>query len=267
MIVHFSKYHGTGNDFIMLDGRDQDVTPFNSIIISEVCHRRLGVGADGLIILENSSMADFRMRYYNSDGREGTMCGNGGRCITRFAEHLGLIGKETTFEGIDGPHRATILADNNISLLLKDVNGIRMLEDGYLLDTGSPHFIQFVNDLDSIDVENLGREIRHQSRFGSDGVNVNFVYAGSGRSDRFSGEISVRTYERGVEAETLSCGTGVTAAAICTAMHLQSDILTFAVNTRGGTLRVSFRDTTHNSFTDVTLTGPAVKVFEGTLQV
>jgi diaminopimelate epimerase len=252
----------------MVNGRDQDTSLFDPVYISKVCHRRMGVGADGMIILEKSEKADFRMRYFNSDGKEGTMCGNGGRCITRFASHLGLIGEHTTFEGIDGLHRATILPDNNISLLLKDVEGVSKLEDGFLLDTGSPHFIQYVTDVDSIDVEKRGRDIRYQSRFGPEGVNVNFVTSVKPvGSTSLGGEIIVRTYERGVEAETLSCGTGVTAAAICSALQQQPDNLTYEVNTRGGPLWVSFRVLSANSFSEVTLTGPAVKVFEGTLKV
>lgn len=246
----------------MVDGRRLDPSLFDPHLISTICHRRLGVGADGLIILGHSGKADFRMRYFNADGMEGTMCGNGGRCITLFAAHLGLIGRETTFEGIDGLHRATILQNQNISLELKDVNGVRSLEEGYLLDTGSPHFVTFVPDLDVIDVDQQGREIRNQSRFGSEGVNVNFV-----SPERGGDQIWVRTYERGVEAETLSCGTGVTAAAIAAAVHRQSDNFSYQVNTRGGILMVSFRRKAHDEFTDVTLTGPAVQVFEGSLQL
>lgn len=222
----------------------------------------MGIGADGLIVLEESAKADFRMRYFNSDGKEGTMCGNGGRCITRFAAHLGVIGNDTTFEGIDGLHQATLLPDGNILLRLKDVKGIRKLEDGFLLDTGSPHFIQFVTDLETFDVEKRGREIRNQARFGKGGVNVNFVVTtGSGP------EISVRTYERGVEEETLSCGTGVTAAVICAAVKRPSDDQSYKVKTRGGILQVSFRKLTENHFTEIRLNGPAKRVFEGTLSI
>lgn len=246
----------------MVDGRHLNPSPFDAGLISSMCHRRLGVGADGLIILEHSDQADFRMRYFNADGKEGSMCGNGGRCITRFAAHLGLIGNETTFEGIDGLHRAAILQNQNISLVLKDVHGIRKLEDGYLLDTGSPHFVQFVSDLDGIDMDQQGREIRNQSRFGSEGVNVNFV-----SPERGGDQIRVRTFERGVEAETLSCGTGVTAAAIASAVHRQSDNVSYQVTTKGGMLMVSFQRTAKDDFTDVILTGPAVKVYEGSLRL
>ncbi len=246
----------------MVDGRHLDPSLFDAQLISSMCHRRLGIGADGLIILEESGKADFRMRYFNADGLEGTMCGNGGRCITRFAAHLGLIGSETIFEGIDGLHRATILQNQNISLELKEVHGIKSVEEGYLLDTGSPHFVLFVPDLEAIDVDHQGREVRNRSRFGSEGVNVNFVTTKKGRD-----QIRVRTFERGVEAETLSCGTGVTAAAIAAAVHRQSDNFTYQVNTRGGMLQVSFQRKSQDVFTDVTLTGPAVQVFEGSLEL
>ena len=246
----------------MVDGRHQDHSYFDPAFIRRICHRRTGIGADGLIILEESARADFRMLYFNSDGKEGTMCGNGGRCITRFAAHLGVIGNDTTFEGIDGLHQATLLPDENIRLRLKDVKGIRKLQDGFLLDTGSPHFIRFVTDLETLDVENRGREIRKQARFGKGGVNVNFVATPGSRP-----EISVRTYERGVEEETLSCGTGVAAAVICAAVNQQSDNQSYKVKTRGGIIQVSFRKLTENHFTEIHLNGPAEKVFEGTLSI
>lgn len=262
MIVHFSKYHGTGNDFIMVDGRKQDTSRFDSTFIQRMCHRRMGIGADGLIVLEESVRADFKMRYFNADGNEGTMCGNGGRCITRFAADLGVIGNDTTFEGIDGLHRAAILPDDNIHLELKDVEGVKNMGDGFLLDTGSPHFVQFVTDLDALDVEKRGREIRNQPRFGKGGVNVNFVTTAGSRP-----EISVRTYERGVEEETLSCGTGVTAAVICAAVNQPSEHQSYKVKTRGGILQVSFRKLNENHFNAISLNGPAKKVFEGTLSL
>ena len=198
----------------MIDGREQDTGYLDNDLIQQICHRRFGIGSDGLIILEEGKRSDFKMRYFNSDGFEGTMCGNGGRCITAFARHLQIIGLETTFEGIDGKHSASILPDGEIRLKLKDVNGLRWVEDGYLVDTGSPHFVKFITGLDQAEVETEGREIRSQSRFGKGGVNVNYVEQGGG-----SNRISVRTFERGVEAETFSCGTGVAAAAICSYFH------------------------------------------------
>ena len=262
MIVHFSKYHGTGNDFIMIDGREQDYSFLDHQKISSICHRRFGIGGDGLIILGKSDSADFKMSYYNADGHEGSMCGNGGRCITAFARDLGIITMETSFEGIDGKHSASLLPDGKIRLKLRDVEGIRWMEDGYLVDTGSPHFIKFVSNLDDLNVEQEGREIRMQSRWSEKGVNVNFVELG-GSANR----ISVRTYERGVENETYSCGTGVTAAAISSYFHNKSDILSYHIHTLGGNLNVSFNTMHHTRFNNVHLTGPALKVFDGTLEI
>ena len=153
MIVHFSKYHGTGNDFVMIDGRKQDTACFNHELIRQLCDRRFGIGGDGLIILQEGKRSDFKMQYFNADGFEGSMCGNGGRCITAFAHRLEIIGLETTFEGIDGKHSSSILPNGEIRLKLKDVNGLRWVEDGYLLDTGSPHFVRFVSQLDQVKVD------------------------------------------------------------------------------------------------------------------
>ena len=212
MLVHFSKYHGTGNDFVMIDGRQLNADFLDQKRIQRLCHRRFGIGADGLIILGKSESHPFAMRYYNADGREGTMCGNGGRCIMAFARRLGIAGNEASFVGIDGIHHARMLDNGLIRLKLKDVEGVNRLGDGYLVDTGSPHFVRFVSDLDQVDMETMGKEIRHQERFGQEGVNVNFVQVID------EGNVLIRTYERGVEAETLACGTGVAAAALLTAV-------------------------------------------------
>jgi len=260
--IQFSKYHGTGNDFVIIDGRKQDTAGFDPGLIRQICDRRFGIGGDGLILLQESKRADFKMIYYNSDGFEGTMCGNGGRCITAFALRLGIISIDTTFEGIDGLHTATILPNGEIRLRLRDVEGIRWMEDGYLLDTGSPHFVKFVSQLEMIDVAAEGKVIRSQKRFGKGGANVNFVEK-SGDPNR----ISVRTYERGVENETLSCGTGVAASAICAYYHFKSDIVSYHIHTPGGKLHVSFKTQYHNTFTDVFLTGPAAHVFDGSIEI
>lgn len=246
----------------MIDGRGKDTSFFNESLISRLCHRRFGVGADGLIILEESRESDFHMRYYNSDGREGTMCGNGGRCITLFAARLGIIQHETTFEGIDGRHQAILIDDNSIRLRLKDVKGVDSLEDGYLLDTGSPHFVKFVPGVSNLDVEKLGKEIRNQARFGKNGVNVNFVAQSEG-----PGTIEVRTFERGVEAETYSCGTGVTAAAICSFFQFGTDIISYRVETRGGMLQVEFNPADPDHIKEVFLTGTATEVFTGSIEI
>jgi len=260
MLVHFSKYHGTGNDFIMIDGRNQDCSDFDTKRIKQICHRRFGIGGDGLIILQKSKNFDFKMRYYNADGGEGTMCGNGGRCITSFAHKLGIISRETTFEGIDGLHAASILSGEEIRLKLVDVTGVERLKDGYLLNTGSPHFVSFVENLDDLNVAREGAEIRQQSRFGKGGVNVNFTEANSGT-------IAVRTFERGVEGETWSCGTGVTAAAISARIHLGSDKLSYTIQTRGGLLNVSFRTVDQKHFFDIYLSGTASHVYDGSFEI
>jgi diaminopimelate epimerase len=260
MLVHFSKYHGTGNDFVIIDGRELDTTLLDQNLIHRICHRRFGVGADGLILLEKSKGYDFTMRYFNADGREGTMCGNGGRCIAAFAHRLGIAGAETTFEGIDGIHFASILSGGEIRLKLSDVTGIQQLEDGYLLDTGSPHFVKFVQNLEQIVMEIEGKEIRHQARFGEKGVNVNFV-----EPDKGTDTIHVRTFERGVEAETWSCGTGVAAAAICSYFRFKSDKVTYQVNTKGGDMQVNFQARPNLQFTDIYLTGPASHVYDGSI--
>ncbi|MEA3462259.1 MAG: diaminopimelate epimerase [Bacteroidota bacterium] len=262
MLVHFSKYHGTGNDFIMVDGREQETSHFDTSHIQRLCDRRFGIGADGLIILEESQNFDFTMRYFNADGREGTMCGNGGRCITAFAKRLGMVSKNSTFEGIDGSHEASFLPNGEIRLKLVDVSGIKELEDGYLLDTGSPHFVTLVESLEEIDVEHKGAEIRHQARFGPGGVNVNFMETGSA-----SHKISVRTFERGVEGETWSCGTGVTAAAITSCFQSGSDIFSYDVQTRGGMLNVSFKMEDRQHFTDIYLSGSASHVYDGSIEI
>ena len=246
----------------MIDGRALDAALFKQSLIHNLCDRRFGIGADGLIILEESRDCDFTMRYFNSYGREGSMCGNGGRCITAFAADLGIIGTETSFEGIDGTHRAYILSTGEIRLRLSDVSGIEKLEDGYLLDTGSPHFVSFVRNLELLDVQQEGARIRHDPRFGEGGVNVNFVERGEDPA-----EISVRTFERGVEGETWSCGTGVTAAAITTCFDTGTDNIAYRVHTRGGRLQVSFKPEKESDYTEVYLTGPASHVYDGTIEI
>ena len=262
MKVQFSKYHGTGNDFIIIDGRDRELKSLDRSGIQFLCDRRFGIGADGLIILISSEKHDFRMIYFNADGREGTMCGNGGRCITAFARSLGITGQRATFESVDGIHRSEILPDGDIRLMLMDVEGIQSTGDGYLLHTGSPHFVVFVDRLQELDVETEGRAIRHHARFGREGTNVNFVEPGPN-----DGEILVRTFERGVEAETLSCGTGVTASAISAFCHFETDILSYRITTRGGVLKVSFETKDRIRFSPVWLTGPASHVFDGEVEI
>ncbi len=259
MILSFYKYHGAGNDFIIVDNRNGDfvATPQQ---IAFLCHRHFGIGADGLMLISNHDTLDFTMQYFNSDGKEGSMCGNGGRCISAFYyEHISSK-KNLTFMAIDGVHQAEILhTENNITqvcLHMNDVKKVEKTESGYLLDTGSPHLVIFDDNTTDLDILNEGMKIRYSEKYYEEGINVNFVEI---RRD----ELLVRTYERGVEDETLSCGTGAVASAIAASLFLkfsESDI-----TTRGGDLNVSFKKV-GKSFTNVRLTGPAAFVFSGEIE-
>jgi diaminopimelate epimerase len=252
----FYKYQGTGNDFVMIDNRDETFPKNDTKLVAQLCDRRFGIGADGLILLENANGTDFRMVYFNSDGNPSTMCGNGGRCIVAFANMLGLIENETEFEAVDGRHHATIADDGTVSLHMKDVNTVTVYEDYVFLDTGSPHHVELVDDLETMDVKHIGANIRNSGLYGSAGTNVNFVYQID--SDTFS----VRTYERGVEDETFSCGTGVTAVAIAMKLQGKTGANNITLLTPGGQLSVSFTQV-DRQFKDVYLTGPARFVFKG----
>jgi len=251
----FSKYQGTGNDFIIIDNRDSSVN-LTKKQIAQICDRRFGVGADGLMFLEKHPTLDFNMRYFNSDGNEGSMCGNGGRCLVAFAKSLAIIDQETTFNTIDGTHKALIKQKNIVALQMQDVKKVLKMDENYFVDTGSPHFIIFSQNIKDIDVYTEGKKIRESKRFATKGTNVNFVEINNNN-------LFVRTYERGVEDETLSCGTGVTAAAICASAKLNTDKNSFDISTRGGDLNVSFQKNSNNTFTDIWLTGPAQFVFKG----
>lgn len=258
MKIQFYKYQGTGNDFVMIDNR-QNIFPKNDTkLIKSLCDRRFGIGADGLILLENHPSLDFKMVYYNSDGNESSMCGNGGRCLVAFAKQLNVIQDKATFEAIDGLHHATITNEGIVSLQMKDVEDIKVNEDFVFLNTGSPHHVALVDDLQQFDVKNEGAKIRYSELYGNTGSNVNFVK--QLENDIFA----VRTYERGVEDETLSCGTGVTAVAI--AMYKTGKTTNNEINLKveGGNLKVKF-EVNDNLFTNVFLIGPATFVFEGTI--
>ena len=255
MITHFSKYHGTGNDFILIDNR-KNTTALSMKQIASLCHRRFGIGADGLMLLELEEGYDFRMVYYNSDGNPGSMCGNGGRCITKFAYDLGIHRDEFTFIASDGPHKAWIDDKGIVRLKMIDVHHIENHGSYELLNTGSPHFVKTVPDLEIYPVYKEGNEIRNSDKFKIQGVNVNFVEALE------DDKIFVRTYERGVEDETMSCGTGVTAAAIVNA-HNERGFNHIDIKTLGGELFVEFDKTGDEQFENIWLCGPAVKVFEG----
>lgn len=254
----FYKYQGTGNDFVMIDNRDETFPKNNTKLVAKLCDRRFGIGADGLILLENADSTDFRMVYYNSDGNTSTMCGNGGRCIVAFANYLGLIDNETEFEAVDGRHHATIANDGTVSLHMKDVHTVSVYENYVFLDTGSPHHVELVEDLEKLDVKQIGSSIRYSGLYGDAGANVNFV------SPLGADKFSVRTYERGVEDETYSCGTGVTAVAIAMKILGKTDANEVALATPGGLLKVSFVQQ-GKEFKEVYLTGPATFVFQGTV--
>jgi diaminopimelate epimerase len=262
--VPFVKYHGAGNDFIMIDDR-QGVYErmINTGWIANACHRHFGIGADGLILLQQGMEgADFFMRYYNSDGNTSSFCGNGGRCIVAYAYHLGMHTGQCKFLGTDGWHEGSMISPQQVSLSMKNVDSINVVDDGqFILNTGSPHFILMSTALDAIDVRKEGRRIRHSPSFGEKGINVNFV------QPLGPGEIAIRTYERGVEDETLACGTGVVAAAIASAFASPEDIAEWSIHARGGKLQVTFKRSGPQSFSDVTLIGPAVPVFNGEISL
>ena len=259
MQLKFYKYQGTGNDFVIVDNFQGNVDLSNEQI-AHICDRKFGIGADGLMLLEKSNKYDFEMKYYNADGNLGSMCGNGGRCIVKFAYDINLIDEHAMFLAVDGVHEARIDKEGIVSLEMNDVDAIIKIDNSTCeLNTGSPHYVSFVNDISAIDVFKSGREIRYNDAYSKDGINVNFV--------AIDGEhLKIRTYERGVENETLSCGTGVTAAAIA-AFNLgliKSKLVT--VKAMGGNLTVAF-ESNENKFTNVVLSGPANKAFEGTIEL
>ena len=253
MIIEFYKYQGTGNDFIMIDDRENKFDIVDDALITALCERRMGIGADGLILLREHDTLDFEMIYFNSDGNQSSMCGNGGRCIVAFAHMLEMIDTETTFMAIDGEHKGEIMEDG-ISLKMQDVSKIEGVGDGLVMDTGSPHYIEMVDNLDNLDVNKQGRRIRNSAPFKKEGINVNFVLDAA--------ELQVRSYERGVEAETLSCGTGVVATAL--AMHYANCIEDnlISVNTKGGELTVSFEEF-NGTYRNIWLSGEASMVYVG----
>ena len=257
MDLHFYKYQGTGNDFVLIDNRNNNFKN-DTKFIQKICDRRFGVGADGFILLENSAMdlCDFKMIYFNADGNESTMCGNGGRCIVAFAKHLKVIETETTFEAVDGLHSA-IINGNSVNLKMVDVPTVNISKNACFMDTGSPHHVAFVDDIDDFDVFTQGRRIRNLPNYEAiKGTNVNFIQIKEG-------VVQVRTYERGVEDETFSCGTGVTAAAITAKMSNKIDQTPVKLVTKGGPLEVDFEIEGPNAVKNIWLKGPAEFVFEG----
>jgi len=256
MSIAFYKYEGTGNDFILIDDR-LSIFPMDNEIIIRLCTRKTGIGSDGLILIKKSEKADFYMDFYNPDGSK-SFCGNGSRCAVAFANRLGIIGKKTSFSAIDGFHTGKILDDNQVEITMCDVPGINNINGDFVLNTGSPHFVRFVNNLSKEEIIKTGREIRYSSQYKKEGINVNLVEKKSRQS------LSCETYERGVEDETLSCGTGVTAVALAANYHfnLPSPL---KIITKGGQLWVGFSEL-DNGFTDITLSGAATPVFKGEIK-
>lgn len=260
MTVHFFKYQGTGNDFILIDNRDNNFA-LTTEQIRQICDRRFGIGADGLMTLNEKEGYDFEMKYYNANGKEGSMCGNGGRCIVRFAYHLGIHRALYRFLAADGDHEAEIDISGIVSLKMKDVHNITKYHNDFVLDTGSPHYVKLVGNVMRLDVFKKGHEIRNSKDFREKGINVNFV-----EQDINNDKITVRTFERGVENETYSCGTGVTASAlIC--FHNEIGFNEVEVKTLGGKLTVEFDRTEDDQYNNIWLCGPAERVFEGEIIV
>jgi diaminopimelate epimerase len=260
MKYQFYKYQGAGNDFVIIDNRNFHFDSSNVQLVSFLCDRRFGIGADGLMLIEPDDSAEFRMRYFNSDGREASMCGNGGRCIAAFAVHQKIVKNPDlfVFNAVDGLHEASWKNDI-VWLRMTDVTSIVESTDAYFLNTGSPHHVEFVENTEETDVYALGKAIRYSKPYAPEGTNVNFVQIVS------ASEINVRTYERGVENETLACGTGVVASAISTALKTGQGN-DFNIIVKGGKLRVKFEQISATHFTNIYLIGPAEFVFAGEIE-
>lgn len=257
MTINFYKYQGTGNDFVMIDNRD-NVFPDDISYVQKLCDRRFGVGADGLILIENHPSLDFEMVYFNADGSK-SLCGNGSRCAVNFARQLGIIENETNYLTIDGPYNATIDNDEKVHIHMRDIEGLEIKNDDFFLNNGSPHHIIFTDNNAQTDVYNEGKTIRESDAYKPGGTNVNFVEI----IDEHS--IDVRTFERGVEDETLSCGTGVTASSLAASKKGVSSPV--RVKTKGGHLSVKFDSNDNGKFENIWLSGPAQLVFEGNLEL
>jgi diaminopimelate epimerase len=258
--THFYKYQGAGNDFVLIDNRSLNFQYKDNNIVLQLCDRRFGIGGDGLMLLQDHPEYDFEMLYFNADGKPGSMCGNGGRCIVAFAKHLGIIDTETNFLAVDGPHYAKISVEGNwVDLQMIDVSEIAKDGSAYVLNTGSPHYVEQVTGLKELDVYTQGKEIRNNATYIKEGINVNFV-------EDQGDHLFVRTFERGVEDETYACGTGVTAVALAMAKEKQQlGERETAIKVLGGDLRITFNYDGEN-FSHIFLCGPAELVFEGDIK-
>ncbi|MCU0461270.1 MAG: diaminopimelate epimerase [Bacteroidales bacterium] len=258
MHIAFNKYQGAGNDFIIIDNRKDIFNPDDHNLINRLCDRRFGIGADGLILISCHDKADFEMKYFNSDGKPGSMCGNGGRCTAHFANKWDIAGRSQKFMAFDGLHKAEV-TDDMVRLQMADVNEYKIIDGSYLINTGSPHYVIFTTEIDQMDVNEEGKRLRWSPRFSPGGTNVNFVEVhGNG--------LYLRTFERGVEEETLACGTGVTASAIASVLKGHFDTAPVRVKARGGDLEVDFK-VDDGKIRNVWLTGSATFVFEGKIDI
>lgn len=258
MKIDFYKYQGAGNDFIIVDNREGILPTENKELYHQLCDRHFGIGADGFIQLIEHNQYDFEMVYFNADGKLGSMCGNGARCIVHFANYIGAIEKETSFYASDGEHFATINDDNTITLKMLVVEQIDKYEEDYIVETGSPHYVQFVDSPENINVYEAGRAIRYNDTFAEKGINVNFV-----SNEMKGGTLQMRTYERGVENETLACGTGTVAVAMAARKHFPdlANASEIKINALGGDLSVHFKNN------GVWLQGEAKQVFKGDIEI
>lgn len=262
-MIHFYKYHGTGNDFIIINMMRNPYS-LSTEQIAFLCDRHQGIGADGLMMLMKSDDYDFKMKYFNSDGREGSMCGNGGRCMLAFAHDMGIIKEHYRFIAVDGEHEGRILnehiSEKLVELKMSDVLDVKMINDKYEINTGSPHLLDFRENIEFLNVYEEGKNIRYSDTYKKEGINVNFV-------EQDENQLFVRTYERGVENETLACGTGVTAAAIASSISQNLNYMNFDIKVLGGQLNVRFKTEDGINFHSIYLTGPAVFVFEGAINI
>ncbi|MGI8636031.1 MAG: diaminopimelate epimerase [Segetibacter sp.] len=258
MNIQFYKYQGTGNDFVILDNRNKEHNKLTTAQIKLMCDRRFGIGADGLMLLNLADGYDFEMKYYNADGGESSMCGNGGRCLVKFAHDIGITKTAYHFIAVDGPHEASFANNDWVKIKMKDVNAMDEDSGNRVVDTGSPHYVKIVDDVKHLNVFEEGRRIRNSKKFKQEGINVNFV-------EVERGHIYVRTYERGVENETYSCGTGVTASALACAHN--TGFNNVSVQTPGGELAVEFKKDEKDRFSNIWLSGPATFVFKGEIEL
>ncbi|WP_107037493.1 diaminopimelate epimerase [Brumimicrobium mesophilum] len=258
MTIRFTKYQGTGNDFIMVDCTSSNNFKLENEQIQALCDRRFGIGADGVILISKHPSLDFKMTYYNSDGSQ-SFCGNGARCAVQFSKSLGLFKTKTSFEAIDGEHSATIEGDL-ISLKMNDVPTFSKDDTAYIINTGSPHYVKFVQDVDNENIVEYGRNIRYSKKYNAEGINVNLVEVLA------DNELEMLTYERGVEDETYSCGTGATAVGLAFALVLDYDDVDVKIFVKGGELFVK-AERNDDSFDHIYLIGPAEKVYDGLITI